>query len=57
MIEAVILAALAVWAGFAVRSIIKQKKAGKGCCGGDCARCAGCCEQKTNCGRPENRKT
>lgn len=53
MVEAIILAALAVWAGFAVRSMIKQKKAGKGClsCGGDCAHCAGGCD------RPENRKT
>ncbi len=30
-------------AGFAVKSLIKDKKSGKSSCGGDCSHCGGHC--------------
>lgn len=38
MLELLILAALGLWLGLALRSCRRQK----GSCCGDCARCAGC---------------
>lgn len=39
----VLLIAVALAAGFAIRSIRKSKTAG---CGGSCANCPGCCSEK-----------
>ncbi len=39
---AVVLAVLILAAGFAVRSICKERKKGKSSCGGDCSHCRGC---------------
>lgn len=40
---AIVLAIVAGAAGLAIRSMIKDKKAGKSLqCGGDCSRCGGC---------------
>lgn len=30
-------------AGFAIKSLIKDKKSGKSSCGGDCSHCGGHC--------------
>ncbi len=39
----IVLAVVGVAAAFAIRSIIRDKKAGKSLqCGGDCSRCGGC---------------
>lgn len=38
MVGAVVLLAIAA----AIRSIMKDKRNGKACCGGDCGRCKGC---------------
>ncbi len=39
----IVLVIVAVAAALAIRSIIKNKKAGKSIqCGGDCSRCGGC---------------
>ena len=41
---AIVLLAVLAAVGFAVRSMIKDKKAGKSLqCGGDCKHCGGCC--------------
>ena len=29
--------------GAIIRKMVKDKKAGKGCCGGDCGHCSGGC--------------
>lgn len=39
---AVVLAVLILAAGFAARSICKDRKNGKSSCGGDCSHCRGC---------------
>lgn len=33
---------LAVIVGLIIRSLVKDKKSGKGICGGDCSNCHGC---------------
>ena len=45
--EAVVVLALALWAVWAVRAMIKRKKQGKSLtCGGNCACCGTRCGQK-----------
>ncbi len=33
---------IAVIVGLIIRSLVKDKKSGKGICGGDCSNCHGC---------------
>ena len=35
--------ALALVVVMVIRKMVKDKKAGKGCCGGDCRHCSGGC--------------
>lgn len=37
---------LLIIVGLIIYSIVKDKKAGKGCCGGDCSRCQASCTHK-----------
>lgn len=41
-----VLALLALAVGLAIRRLYRNRKAGKGCCGGSCAHCPGCCGQR-----------
>ena len=45
MYDLVILAVLAVWICLVIRKLIRNKKAGRHSCGGDCSGCAMRCEQ------------
>lgn len=38
----VVLVILGAIVALVIRSMIKDKKSGKGSCGGDCSRCKGC---------------
>lgn len=38
----IVLLVLAVIVALIIRSIVKDKKSGKGMCGGDCSNCHGC---------------
>ena len=40
IVTALVLAAVIF---FVVRSMIRARKAGKGCCGGSCSACSACC--------------
>ena len=42
LVNLVIVAALALIVGFAIRSMIRDRKAGKSSCGCNCASCGGC---------------
>ena len=43
LINLVLLAAIAAMVVLLIRSMIRDRKAGKSACGGNCASCGGCC--------------
>ena len=45
LVNLVIVAVLALIVGFAIRSMIRDRKAGKSSCGCDCASCGAGCKE------------
>ena len=58
LINIALIAALALIVGLLIRSMIRDKRAGKSACGGSCASCGACkgCSGCSGCGQPRAAK-
>ena len=58
LINIILVAVLVLIVGLLLRGMIRDKKAGKSSCGGNCACCAACsgCSACAKCGAPARRR-